>query len=127
LKLAPGQEAPWQRFADSVLGYTSDLARERALSQGSAKSEVGEDVGLVHIRHVVDAARNRLAALEIIETSVSSLYGALTADQKRLADTRIPSIVAPRPRNRLDADMAVPGGQSGGADNLPDIGGRPSR
>jgi len=61
----------------------------------------------------VDSARNRLAALEEVETAAKALYQALNPTQRALADMRIPTIIAPRP--------AVSAAFGSGS-NLPDLG-----
>jgi hypothetical protein len=43
---------------------------------------------------VVDAARNRLTALEDIATSAKILYGSLSPQQKVVADPRLATIVS---------------------------------
>lgn len=113
LKLTAGQNKPWQAFAANVRAYAADLARERAHGMSASAASAG---ALQHVAQAVDAARNRLAALEEVETAAKDLYQALTPEQKALADVRIPTIVAPR-----QAPMAGRGVES----NLPDLGPRP--
>jgi len=108
LHLQPEQRQPWQSFADKVRAYAGDLARERA--RGAASSS---GVGLQHIDHAVDSARNRLTALEDIAGAAKILYAALSPEQKTLTDARIVSIVAPQ---RLQPGMPA------SASNLPDLG-----
>ena len=109
LHLQPEQRKAWQSFADSVRAYMSDLARERT-RLGAAPSSA---VGLQHIDHAVDSARNRLTALEDIAAAAKILYAALSPQQKTLTDARIVSIVAPRPFQP---------GMPASANNLPDLG-----
>jgi hypothetical protein len=96
LRLAPEQQGPWQSFAQKVLAYASDLSRERArigvpVSEGTANS------GLQSIDQATDRARSRLAELEDIRGAANTLYATLSPDQKKIADTRIATIIAPRP------------------------------
>ena len=41
----------------------------------------------------MDAARNRLAALEEIADSAKALYAGLSPEQKKVADARLPSLI----------------------------------
>ncbi len=96
LHLAPQQQGPWQSFTQKVLAYASDLSRERArigvpVSEGTAVS------GLQSIDQATDGARERLAELEDIRDTANALYATLSPDQKKIADTRIATIIAPRP------------------------------
>ena len=111
LKLTPAQDMAWQAFATQTRAYAADIARERARNMRAASSVALPD-GQQHVTQAVDAARNRLTALEEVEASVRSLYTGLTAEQKALADLRIPLIIAPRP-------SGFPGVAS---DALPDLG-----
>ena len=109
LHLQPEQRKAWQSFADSVRAYMSDLARERTRLASAPSSAVG----LQHIDHAVDSARNRLTALEDIAAAAKILYAALSPEQKTLTDARMVSIVAPRP---------LQPGMPASANNLPDLG-----
>lgn len=95
--MTPAQDAAWQSFSEKVRAYASDIARERARAMRSQSAEVNPGSGLQHLGQTVDTARNRLAALEVVEVAAKGLYQTLTPEQKSLADTRIPTIVAPRP------------------------------
>lgn len=96
LKLTPAQQPLWRAFADKTLGYAGDLARERnrALRVQQAATSA-PPMGLQHLGQAVDAARNRLTALEEVESTAKALYGALTPEQKGLADRRLPTFIAP--------------------------------
>lgn len=98
LKLTPAQHNEWQVFAKNVRTYAADVARERARNAAptSVTASGGYQAGTLYIGQVVDAARNRLTALEDIETAAKALYLTLTADQKAIADMRIPTFIAPR-------------------------------
>jgi hypothetical protein len=93
LRLAPPQINVWQSFAGKVRAFASDQAREQARLQGT---NAMQPVGLQHIGQVVDGERNRLTALEDIESAATALYRELTAEQKILADMRMPSLIMPR-------------------------------
>ena len=111
LHLTPDQSAAWLSFSSKARTYAGDLARERARGLRMGSANTAQPSGLQHLGQVVDAARNRLTALEEVESSAKAFYQTLTPEQKILADMRIPTIVAPRP--------IAP---KGGNDNLPDIG-----
>ena len=113
LKLRNEQNDVWQSFANKTRSYLGDLARERALAMQTTYANMEQMNGLKHIGQTVDAAQNRLTALQDVESSAKALYETLTAEQKTLADMRIPTIIAPR--------QTGPGGNSTGS-NLPDLG-----
>ncbi len=113
LKLVGEQNAVWHRFAGNAHAYVGDIARERSRGGGSPAVSA-PPVGLQHIAAAVDGARNRLAALEEVESAAKALYLTLNPTQRMLADMRIPAIIAPRP---------VLNSASGPAGNLPDLGG----
>lgn len=92
IKPEPGQLDAWLGFASKVRAYAADVAREK--SQSSASSL--QAVGLQHIGQVMDTARNRLTALEDVESAAKRLYPILKPEQKVLLDMRIPTVVAPR-------------------------------
>ena len=113
LKLTAEQSAAWQSFAGKARAYVSDLAREASRGTVSISANTPQASGLQHIGLAVDIARNRLAALEEVETSAKALYQILVPAQKTLVDMRIPAIIAPRPAG---------GGVNAGGGNLPDLG-----
>ena len=96
LKLAPAQDAAWQAFAAKTRAYAADIARERARNLRASASVALPD-GQQHVTQAVDAARNRLAALEEVEAALKALMPVLTPEQQALADLRIPLLIAPRP------------------------------
>jgi hypothetical protein len=117
LKLTPEQNSAWQEFASKVRAYASDMARERARNLTAAAANATPDNALQHIGKAVDAARNRLTALEDIESAAKALHLTLTPEQKVLADLRIPTIVAPRPMGMIGNGMG---------NRLPDPGASPA-
>jgi hypothetical protein len=107
LHLTPAQQGPWQSFEQKVLAYATDLSRERArigipVTEGTALT------GLQFIDQATDGARGRLAELEDIRSAANTLYAALSADQKKIADTRIAAIIAPRSSVAAGADGGTP-------------------
>jgi hypothetical protein len=113
LKLNVEQSGPWQTFATKARAYAGDLARERARSMRPPYASTAATNGLQHIGETVDAAQNRLTALQEVESSAKALYQTLTPEQKTLADMRIPTIIGPRPSGTAG---------SGAGSNLPDLG-----
>ena len=106
------QNAAWQSFADKTRAYAGDLARERARGMRTSYANPATTNGLQHLGQAVDAAQNRLAALQEVESAARVLYQAFSPEQKVLADMRIPTIIAPRP-------VGPPAGGTGA--NLPDM------
>jgi LTXXQ motif family protein len=117
LKLTDAQISPWQSWAEKVRSYAGDLARERARNLTMPAASAVPPTGPEHVARAVDAARNRLTALEDVESATKTLYQGLTPEQKTLADMRIPLIVAPRPTATTS---------NGGSNRLPDMGASPA-
>ena len=121
LKPTPEQGALWQSFAAKVRAYAEDLSRESGRSIDLRPgADTGPAQGLAHIAKAVDAARNRLAALEETEFAAKALYKTLSAEQKSIADVRLPAIVAPR-------TLAAPGTAPGSNLMEPGSGPAPAR
>jgi hypothetical protein len=94
LRLSPEQSGAWQAFADRVLALESDLSRKRA--QPAAASAQPAAVGAVKsVANAVDQTRNRLTALEDIETATRALYQTLQPDQRTMADLRMAEFLGP--------------------------------
>jgi hypothetical protein len=89
LKLSAAQEPPWESYADKVRALASDVARERSRGRTAAQGSVLQRVDLA-----VDAARNRLTALEDIAQAAKALYAGLSAEQQRVADPRLANIMS---------------------------------
>ena len=94
LRLAPEQQGPWLSFAQKVRAYAGELSRERARI-GVPAPEGTTISGLQQIDQATENARSRVAELEEIRAAADALYGALSPDQKKIADTRIAAIIAP--------------------------------
>lgn len=111
LKLAVPQQPLWRAFADKALAYASDLARERTrILRAQQSPGVAPAAGLQHLAQAVDAARNRLTALEEVEATARALYAALSPEQKTLADRRLPTFIAPVPVTQArDRGDGLPG------------------
>ena len=103
LKLLPTQVPAWESYVGKARLLAGDVARERV--QTSTAST--QNSALKRIDRSVDAARNRLSALEDIAEAAKALYALLTPDQLAIADPRLAALVplpngnfaAPAPRN----------------------------
>ena len=88
LKLRPEQYNPWVAYADKVKALAADIARERGrtvpMTSGNALQQIDQ---------IVNAARNRLTALEDVASVAKVLYDSLAPEQKLLADSRIAMII----------------------------------
>ena len=113
LHLQPEQRASWESFASKVRAYIGDLARDRAHTMTSAPDRDAGGGAVQYIEQAADTARNRATALEDIAAAAKTLYASFTVDQKKLADVRIATIIAPQARG-------APG--PGIGSNLPDLG-----
>jgi hypothetical protein len=89
LKLSPAQEPAWESYADKVRALAGDIARERSRGRMAAQGTVLQRVDLA-----VDAARDRLTALEDIAQAAKALYAGLSAEQQRVADPRLANIMS---------------------------------
>jgi len=87
LKLTAEQEPLWQSYVDKVRALASDVARERARRPAPAGV-------MQQIDRVVDAARNRLTALEEVAESAKVLYAKLAPEQQPAADPRLANLMA---------------------------------
>lgn len=88
LGLAPEQQGAWKSYADRITAYADDISRERDRVQSDAPAN-----SLAQIDRAVDLARNHLTALEDIAAAAKTLYGTLTAEQKKTADSRLASLI----------------------------------
>jgi hypothetical protein len=88
LKLTPAQQPAWQSYADKLQAMASDLARDRNRTRAGAQLNA-----LEQFDRTLDAARNRLTALEDIAAAAKVLYENLAPDQKSIADSRLAAII----------------------------------
>ena len=97
LHLTPDQATLWQSFSDRVLALQADQTRLRNRAPLSVTATALQSVGsgIKPIATAVDRTRNRLTALEDIETASRSLYQSLQADQKTMADLRMAEFLTP--------------------------------
>ncbi len=95
LRLTPEQTAAWQTFSDRILALQADMDRQRGRSVSAASVSASSSGGIKPIANAVDTARNRLTALEDMESTGRTLYQTLQPDQKTLADLRMANFLAP--------------------------------
>ena len=95
LHLTPEQTAAWQTFSDRILALQADMERQRGRNASAVAVSAASVGGIKPIASAVDAARNRLTALEDIESTGRALYQTLQPDQKILADLRMATFVTP--------------------------------
>jgi len=96
LQLLSQQKEPWQLFAGKMSDYAGELSRERARI-GVPGPEGAATGGLQHLKQLTDLARTRLSELEEIRSAANKLYATLSPDQKKIADSRIVTMIAPLP------------------------------
>jgi hypothetical protein len=97
LKLAPAQETAWESYSDKVRALAGDISRERTRARSASQGTV-----LARIDRTVDAARDRLTALEDIAQAAKTLYAGLTPAQQAVCDPRLANIMA------MPASASVP-------------------
>jgi hypothetical protein len=89
LKLSPAQESAWQSYSDKVHALATDIARERSRGRTAAQGSVLQRIDLA-----VDAARDRLTALEDIAQAAKALYAGLSPEQQQISDPRLANIMS---------------------------------
>jgi len=110
LRLTPAQQPAWQSYADKVQAMVSDFARERGRTQAGPQLSA-----MQQFDRTLDAARNRLTALEDIAAAAKVLYDGLAPEQKSIADSRLAAVVPSAAPDR----PAGPPEQSGKRRNSP--------
>jgi len=103
LRLSGEQRAAWLFYADKVRALINDINRERDRGPLGAT----QMSSLQQIDRTVEAARNRLTALEDIATAAKILYGTLAPQQKAVADPRLATIVSAVAGAGSNADRAA--------------------
>jgi len=96
LGLSAAQENLWNAYADRIMSFADDMSRDRVGGRTDPAQK-----SLEKIKRAVDAARNRLAALEDIESTAKALYGSFTPEQKTVADPRLASLIPMSPATDL--------------------------
>ena len=119
LNVRSDQSVLWQAFADKVRAYASDLARERE-RMNAARSAVSPALsGIQQLERMQDAAQNHALAIEDIVVAARALYATLSEQQKRIADFRIATILAPGIRSAAPPGGAVPLERDGNRSGAP--------
>ena len=90
LNLAPEQRPAWETCVGKVRALADDVSRERARQRTASAAELN---AVQRVEREVDAARNRLAALEEIADSAKALYAGLSPEQRKVADARLANLV----------------------------------
>ena len=88
LKLQPAQMPAWESYADKLRALAGDIARARSQMPPGPETNV-----LQRIDRAVDAARNRMTAIEEVSDAAKALYAVLAPEQKAVADPRLATIV----------------------------------
>ena len=81
------KEPLWQAYVDKVRALGNDVARERGRRPAQANVQQ-------QIDRIVDAARNRLTALEDVAQAAKALYAKLSPEQQPAADPRLANLMA---------------------------------
>jgi len=89
LKLLPAQMPAWESYTSKVRAFEGDIARSRAQKPAGPEMNV-----LQRLDRSVDAARNRLAAMEEVSDAAKELFAMLAPEQKVAADPRLATIVS---------------------------------
>jgi Spy/CpxP family protein refolding chaperone len=106
LKLQPTQVPAWETYVGKARLLASDIARERSQTTVSLQANA-----LKAIDRSVDAARNRLTALEDVGDAAKAFYGLLTPEQQAVADPRLAALMPAR-GDTYQAQVPRSGGQS---------------
>lgn len=88
LKLLPAQMPAWETYIDKVRALAGDIARARSQMPAGPETNV-----LQRLDRSVDAARNRLAAMEEVSDAAKELFALLAPEQRAAADPRLATIV----------------------------------
>lgn len=93
LKVSSQQRESWQLFASKMSDYAGELSRERARA-GVALRDGATAGGLQHLEQLTDSARKRSTELQEVHSAATKLYATLSPGQKKIADTRIVTMIA---------------------------------
>jgi hypothetical protein len=89
LRPSPAREPVWQFYSDKVRALAGDIARERGRGRSAGQASLLQRIDLA-----VDAARDRVTALEDIAQAAKALYAGLSAEQQRMSDPRLANILS---------------------------------
>jgi hypothetical protein len=88
LKLLPAQMPAWEAYTGKLRALAGDISRSRSQMPVGPETNV-----LQRLDRSVDAARNRLAAMEEVSDAARALFAALAPEQKTAADPRLATLV----------------------------------
>lgn len=128
LKLTPKQAVLWDAYQEKVGALMADQMKQLTYSVSLRQSAPQQ------ITRKVEVVRNRLAAMEDIQEAAGKLYASLDAEQRKIADTRLPQTVPAlysgfvgeangrerrgEPPGGGRAGMGGPGGSGGGGGRM---------
>ena len=92
LKIAGGQDAAWNSFAGAIRTNAQQIAKLRADAVAANKTP---QTSLARLESREHALSTRLAGVHAITVSYSALYGSLSEEQKKMADTLFESAEGP--------------------------------
>jgi hypothetical protein len=107
LKLTPAQVPAWNAYLDKLNALAADAARDSVRARSAA--QLG---AMQQFDRVLDAARNRLTALEDLAAAAKALYASLNEEQKAVADARLAKLLPAAGEGRQPGN--VPERQTGG-------------
>lgn len=87
LKLTPKQAVLWDVYQEKVGALMADQMKQSAHSASQRQNAPQQ------IARKVEVVRNRLAAMEDIQETAGKLYAALDAEQRKVADAKLPQTV----------------------------------
>ena len=89
LKLRAEQMPAWEAYTGKLRALAGDIARSRNQMPAGPETDVLQRLG-----RSVDAARNRLAAVEEASDAAKALFALLTPEQRAAANPRLAAIVS---------------------------------
>lgn len=92
LKLTTTQQRLFDAYIDKIMSFGDDIQRSQFALRSLPSSETSSPK---KFGQLVDAARNRLAALEDIAEAGTAVYANLSPGQKSIADRRLAEIAWP--------------------------------
>jgi hypothetical protein len=88
LKLLASQMPAWEAYAAKLRALAGDISRSRAQMPAGPETNV-----IQRLDRSIDAARNRLAAMEEVSDAAKVLYASLAPEQRARADPRLATVV----------------------------------
>ena len=113
LKPTPEQSKAWANFSSKVRLYASDVAKERARLNNETPTNVD---GVKYLTQSTEDAKGRYTSLKEVEEAAKPLYKLLSAEQKTLFDSKVPTFINASPKRLTPSQPQY---------NLPDLGGSP--